>query len=225
MAKLEWDKTGERLFETGVDRGVLFPYGSDGYKEGIVWNGLTAVTSKPSGAEPTALWADNQKYLTLMSSEEYGLTIESYMYPDEFKACNGESELADGVVIGGQKREMFGFSYRTKVGNDVDDSDHGYKIHLVYGCRAAASEKQYSTINDSPEAMTMSWEVSTTPVEMSGHRPVAHIEIDSTKVDATKLASFEKILYGSDAGEGGTPAATTSKLPLPAEVAAHFAAK
>lgn len=218
MPKLVWDKTGERFFETGVDRGVLYPYGSDGYATGVAWNGLTSVSSKPSGAEPTALWADNQKYLTLMSSEEYGITIESYTYPDEFKACNGEAELSAGIVAGGQKRSMFGFSYRTKIGNDIDDSDHGYKIHLVYGCRAAASEKQYSTINDSPEAMTMSWEVSTTPVEMSGKRPIAHIEIDSTKVDKTKLEAFEKVLYGSD-----TPDATNARLPLPNEVVTLFA--
>ena len=218
MPMLVWDKTGERFFETGVDRGVLYPYGSDGYATGVAWNGLTSVSSKPSGAEPTALWADNQKYLTLMSSEEYGITIESYTYPDEFKACNGEAELSTGIVAGGQKRSMFGFSYRTKIGNDIDDSDHGYKIHLVYGCRAAASEKQYSTINDSPEAMTMSWEVSTTPVEMSGKRPIAHIEIDSTKVDGTKLAAFEKVLYGSD-----SPEAANARLPLPSEVVTLFA--
>ena len=211
---LEWDKTGERLFETGVDRVVLFPMGVGGaYEKGVAWNGVVAVNESPSGAEPTPLYADNIKYLTLMSNEEFGFSIEAYMYPDEFKPCNGEEELEKGVTIGQQKRKMFGFSYRTKIGNDVENTEHGYKIHLVYGVNASPSEKNNSTVNDNPEAGTMSWECTTTPIAVENHKPTAHIVIDSTKVNPTKLTAFEKILYG-DTSE--------SKLPLPAEVAEAF---
>lgn len=217
MAALKWDQTSERLYETGVSKGVVYPQNERGeYPKGAAWNGLTAFTESPSGAEATALWADDIKYLSLMSVEEYGFTIEAYTYPDEFAECNGEAELAAGVTIGQQKRKAFGFSCRTIVGNDVDNNDHGYKLHLCYGCLAAPSEKGYSTVNDSPEAITFSWEVSTTPVSVAGFKPTACLTIDSTKVDASKLAALEKILYGD--------AATEARLPLPDEVAEIFAA-
>lgn len=211
MAKLTWDNTGERLYETGVKNGVLYVMGTDGtYGNGVAWNGLTAVTESPSGAEATALYADDIKYLNLISTEEYACTIEAYMYPDEFMECDGSAELTKGVTIGQQKRKTFGFCYRTTVGNDVDNNDYGYKLHIVYGCLAAPSEKPYATINDSPEAITFSWEVSTTPVNVSGFKPTASLTIDSTKCDATKLAALEAILYGDDSNE--------AKLPLPDEV-------
>lgn len=216
--KIVWDKTGERLFETGVEKGVLFPYANSAYGTGVAWNGLTGVTESPSGAEATALWADNIKYLNLMSTEEYGATIEAYMYPDEFKPCNGEAELSAGVSLGQQKRSMFGLSYVTRLGNDVDGSDHGYKIHLIYGCLAAPSEKNYESINDSPEAMTLSWEISTTPVEVTtgNYKPTASITIDSTKVKADELKKLEDMLYGTDE--------TDPKLPMPDELATIFTA-
>lgn len=216
--KIVWDKTGERLFETGVEKGVLFPYASGAYGVGVAWNGLTGVTESPSGAEATALWADNIKYLNLMSTEEYGATIEAYMYPDEFKPCNGEAELSAGVSLGQQKRSMFGLSYVTRLGNDVDGSDHGYKIHLIYGCLAAPSEKNYETINDSPEAMTLSWEISTTPVEVTtgNYKPTASITIDSTKVKPEELKKLEDMLYGTDEAD--------PKLPMPDELATIFTA-
>ena len=210
MARLEWDKTGERLYETGVKNGVLYVQEAGAYPKGVAWNGLTAVTESPSGAEATPLYADDIKYLNLMSNEEFGATIEAYMYPDEFKACNGEVELLDGVSIGQQARKAFGFAYKTVVGNDVDSNDHGYKLHLVYGCLAAPSEKAYATINDSPEAITFSWEVTTTPVNVTGHKPTAIVTIDSTKVDAAKLAALEAVLYGSESEE--------ARLPLPDEI-------
>ena len=220
MAKLVWDKTGERYYETGVKMGVLYPIQTGGvYTKGVAWNGLTAVTESPSGAEATALYADDFKYLNLMSNEEFGATIEAYTYPDEFAECDGSAALSTGVMIGQQKRKAFGLCYRTTLGNDVDGSDYGYKLHLIYGCLAAPSEKAYATINDSPEAITFSWEVSTTPVSVSGFKPTSQITIDSTKVDETKLKKLEEILYGKD-GEG--PAATEPKLPLPDEVAAIF---
>lgn len=210
--KIEWDKTGERLFETGIDHGVLYPQAAGGtYPKGVAWNGLTAVTESSSGAEPTPLYADNIKYLNLMSIEEFGFTIEAYMYPDEFAECNGESELAQGVTVGQQKRKAFGMSYRTLVGNDVDGDSHGYKLHLIYGALAAPSEMARNTINDNPEAATMSWECSTTPVTVDNFKPTSHIIIDSTKADPTKLAELEKKLYGDSAGE--------ATLPLPNEVA------
>lgn len=212
MAKLEWDKTGERLFETGIDHGVLYVQNQDGtYPKGVAWNGLTAVTESPSGAEPTPLYADNIKYLTLMSVEEFGFTIEAYMYPDEFAECNGEGSIATGVTVGQQKRKAFGLSYRSRIGNDVDGDTYGYKLHLVYGALAAPSEMARNTINDSPEAASMSWECSTTPVAVANLRPTSHIVIDSTKADETKLAELEKMLYGDGEGE--------AKLPLPDEVA------
>lgn len=217
MAKLTWDNTGERIFETGVKQGVLYPIQSDGkYTKGVAWNGLTAVTESPSGAEATALYADDIKYLNLLSNEEFGATIEAYTYPDEFAECDGSAELATGVMIGQQKRKTFGLCYRTTIGNDVEGNDYGYKLHLVYGCLAAPSEKGYSTINDNPDAITFSWEVSTTPVNVEGFKPTSQITIDSTKADPTKLAALEAVLYG------GTE--TEAKLPLPDEVATLMSA-
>lgn len=214
MARLEWDKTGERLYETGISNGVLYPQATGGtYPKGVAWNGLTAVTESPSGAEPTPLYADNIKYLTLTSVEEFGFSIEAYMYPDEFKQCNGEGSLVTGVTIGQQKRNAFGMSYKTILGNDVDGDAHGYKLHLVYGALAAPSEMAHNTVNDSPEAATMSWECSTTPVSVNGFKPTSHLVIDSTTADKTKLKALEDILYGS-ASEGDGP-----RLPLPDEVA------
>lgn len=216
MSKLVWDKTGERLYETGVKQGVLYPQAAGGtYPKGVAWNGLTNITESPSGAEATPLYADDIKYLNLISTEELGGTIEAYTYPDEFAECDGSAALADGVYVGQQPRKTFGLSYRTTLGNDVDNNNYGYKLHLVYGALATPSEKAYSTINDSPEAITFSWEFNTTPVNVTGFKPTANITIDSTKVDAEKLAALEKILYGD--GE------TEAHLPLPDEVAQIFA--
>lgn len=214
MAKLEWDKTGERLYETGVDHGVLYVMGENGYGTGVVWNGLTAVNESPEGGEPTPLWADNIKYLNLMSNEQFGGSIEAYTYPDEFMECDGSAELETGVTVGQQARKQFGLSYRTIIGNDVNGNEHGYKLHLVYGCLASPSEKGYETINDSPDAITFSWDFSTTPVAVKGMKPTAHIVIDSTKVDATKLTTFEGTLYGGDS--------TEATLPLPDAVKEAF---
>lgn len=213
MAKLTWDKTGERFYETGVKNGVLYIYDSTQkkYGTGVAWNGLTAVTESPSGAEATALYADDIKYLNLLSTEEFGATIEAYTYPDEFAECDGSAELVQGAMIGQQKRKTFGLVYKTTLGNDTDGNDYGYKLHIIYGCLAAPSEKAYATINDSPEAITFSWEVTTTPVEVTGAKPTASITIDSTKADATKLAALEKKLFGDDSE--GTPT-----LPLPDEI-------
>lgn len=216
MSKLVWDAIGERFYETGVKNGVLYVMEGTSYGKGVAWNGLTAVTESPSGAEATPLYADDTKYLNLTSNEEFGGTIEAYTYPDEFKACNGEAELAAGVVLGQQPRKAFGFCYRTILGNDTDENQHGYKLHLVYNAKAATSEKAYATINDAPEAITFSWEFTTTPIEVEGFKPTSIVTIDSTKVDAGKLAELEAKLYGSESEE---PA-----LPLPAEVAAMFAA-
>ena len=216
MSKLVWDTTGERYYETGVKKGVLYVQSAGAYPNGVAWNGLTAVTESPSGAEATALYADDIKYLNLMSNEEFGATIEAYTYPDEFAACDGSAALVDGVMIGQQKRSAFGLCYRTAIGNDTDGSDYGYKLHLVYGCQAAPSEKGYSTINDSPEAITFSWEVTTTPVEVTGHKPTSCITIDSTKVDPGKLAALEKVLYGDTD--------TEPRLPLPDEITSIMAA-
>ncbi len=210
MSKLVWDKVGERFYETGVEKGVLYPAVSGAYPKGVAWNGLTAVTESPSGAEATALYADNIKYLNLISNEEFGATIEAYTYPDEFALCDGSAAIAAGVMIGQQKRSTFGLSYVTKLGNDVDGNDYGYKIHLIYGALASPSERGYSTINDSPEANTLSWEISTTPVEVPGFKPTASITIDSTKADAAELKNLEDILYGSDDVE--------ARLPLPEEL-------
>lgn len=219
MSKLAWDKTGERLYETGVKNGVLYLQDKDGkYTKGVAWNGLTAVTESPSGAESTPLYADDIKYLNLVSAEEFGATIEAYMHPDEFAECDGSAEIAPGVSIGQQARKTFGLCYRTSLGNDVDGVDHGYKLHIVYGALAAPSERSYATINDSPEAITLSWEITTTPVAVTGFKPTAHLEINSTKVDKAKLAALEAILYGTDAD--GDTEATEAKLPLPDEIAA-----
>lgn len=225
MSKIVWDKTGERLYETGVKNGVLYVQNSDGsYPKGVAWNGLTAVTESPSGAEATALYADDIKYLNLMSNEEFGATIEAYMYPKEFKVCDGSAEIAKGVTIGQQARKTFGLAYRTVLGNDVDGNDHGYKLHLIYGATASPSEKGYSTINDSPEAITFSWELNTTPVSVTGFKPTASLVIDSTEVDAEKLAQLETILYGKDPTSDGGGDGVDPRLPLPDEVAAIFGA-
>ena len=206
MSKLIWDNTGDRLYETGTDRGVLFVQDENGaYPKGVAWNGLTAVTESPSGAEATALYADNIKYLNLMSNEDFGGTIEAYMYPDEFGVCDGTAEIATGVTIGQQKRKTFGLSYRTLLGNDVDGTDYGYKIHIVYGALASPSERAYASVNESPEAITFSWEFSTTPVAVTGYKPTAHLEINSTKVPAEKLALLEAKLYGSEGEEASLP--------------------
>ena len=219
MSRITWDDTSKRLYETGVKMGVLYPIQSGGtYSKGVAWNGLTAVTESPSGAEATALYADDIKYLNLLSNEEFGATIEAYTYPDEFAECDGSASLATGVMIGQQKRKTFGLCYRTTLGNDVDGNDYGYKLHLVYGCLAAPSEKGYSTINDSPEAITFSWEVSTTPVSVTGFKPTSQITIDSTKVDAEKLSALEDILYGKASDDANGP-----RLPLPDEVATLMA--
>lgn len=213
MSKLVWDKVGERKYENGVDRGVLYLQDSTGaYPKGVAWNGLTAVSENPSGAEPTPLWADNIKYLNLISAEEFGASIECYFYPDEFMECNGEKEVATGVTIGQQNRKAFGFCYRTIIGNDVEGADYGYKLHLVYGCKATPSEKGYGTVNDSPDAITLSYEVSTTPVEVEGCKPTAILTVDSTKIPAEKLEELEAILYGDESEE--------ARLPLPDEVIA-----
>ena len=210
MPKLIWDANGERFYETGVKYGVLYPQSGTAYPKGVVWNGLISVTESPSGAETTPLYADDTKYLELMSNEDFGGTIEAYTYPDEFKACNGEAELTSGVTIGQQSRQGFGFCYRTVIGNDSKKDQYGYKLHLVYGAMASVSERAYSTINDSPEAITFSWEFTTTPVNVTGHKPTSILTIDSTKVDAEKLTALEAALYGTDEAE--------AYLPLPDEV-------
>ena len=220
MSKIVWDESGKRFYETGVDHGVLYVLDSTGkYSNGVAWNGLTAVTESPSGAESTPLYADNIKYLNLMSAEEFGATVEAYTYPDEFAECDGSADIATGVTIGQQSRKVFGLCYRTKVGNDVDGEDHGYKLHIIYGCQASPSEKAYATVNDSPEAVTFSWEVTTTPVNVTGFKPTASLVIDSRTANATDLASLEEVLYGKDAGPEGTPAAVPARLPLPDEIA------
>ena len=213
MAKLVWDKTGDRLYETGVKNGVLYIPTAGVYSKGVAWNGLTAVTESPSGAEATALYADDTKYLSLMSTEEFGATIEAYTYPDEFAACDGSAELADGVMIGQQKRSIFGLCYKTTIGNDTEGNDHGYKLHIIYGAQAKPSERAYATINDSPEAITFSWEITTTPVNVTGAKPTASLVIDSTKADPSKLAALEDILYGKDGEPANEP-----RLPLPDEI-------
>lgn len=214
MAKLTWDDTGKRLYETGVKQGVLYLLDEDGtYKNAVAWNGLTAVTESPSGAEATALYADDIKYLSLMSAEEFGATIEAYTYPEEFAQCDGSASLATGVYIGQQARKTFGMCYKTTLGNDVEGNDYGYKLHIIYGAKASPSEKAYATINDSPEAITFSWEITTTPVNVTGAKPTASLVIDSTKADPTKLAALEDILYGKDGDS-----ATEPRLPLPDEI-------
>lgn len=212
MSKLVWDQSGKRLYETGVDHGVLYPIQTGGvYSKGVAWNGLTAVTESPSGADVNDIYADNMKYLGLVGAEKFGATVEAYTYPDEFAECDGSVELVNGATIGQQNRKVFGMVYRTVIGNDVDGNEHGYKLHLIYGATAAPSEKAYNTINEDPEAITFSWELSTTPVNVTGHKPTASLTIDSTKADPTKLAELEKILFGDTE--------TEPRLPLPDEIA------
>lgn len=225
MSKLVWDATGDRLYETGIEKGVLYVMNNDGtYGAGVAWNGLTNVTEKPSGAEATKLWADDMNYLTLYSAEEFGLTVEAYTYPDEFYECDGTANLiasTGGLYMGQQSRKAFGLCYRTAIGNDVSGNDYGYKLHIAYGCKASPSEKSYATINDSPEAITFSWELTTTPVNVTindvEYKPTAILTIDSTKFAAgqakTNLETLEDALYGTDGNSG-----TTARLPLPAEV-------
>lgn len=211
MSKLSWDAPADRIYETGVDHGVLYPISSTGtYPKGVAWNGLTAITENPTGAEATDLWADNIKYLSIRSAEQFGFTIEAYTYPDEFEECDGSASVATGVTIGQQTRKTFGMSYRTIVGNDPLDNEYGYKIHLIYGATASPSSRNYQTVNDSPEAITFSWECDTTPVPVTGFKPTANLVVDSTKVDAAKLKTLEDLLYGGDSAE--------PKLPLPDEV-------
>lgn len=211
MSKIVWDKTGERFYETGVDHAVLYPIDAEGlYNGGVAWNGITAINESPSGAEPNNLYADNIKYLVLVGAEDFGMTIEAYTYPDEWEQCDGSAEIAPGVLAGQQNRKIFGLSYRTKLGNDVDGQDHGYKLHLVYGGLASPSERGYQTVNDSPEPINPSWEVTTTPVDVPGFKPTARLIITSTKADPAKLAALETILYGSEEAE--------PRLPLPEEV-------
>lgn len=211
MAKLVWDQTGQKTYETGVKNGVLYVQDGEGlYPKGVAWNGLTSVSESPSGAEQTALYADDAKYLNLTSAEEFGATIEAYTYPDEFSECDGSAELADGVFIGQQNRKSFGMVYKTTLGNDVRQNEYGYKLHIIYGALAKPSERSYATINDSPEAITFSWEVSTTPVAVAGHKPTASMVIDSTKANPEKLAALEAILFGGDS--------TEARLPLPEEI-------
>lgn len=211
MSKLKWDQTAERLYETGVDRGVVYPAVSGAYPKGAAWNGLIGVTLSPDGAEPTALYANNRKYGELMSTENLGGTIEAYTYPDEFAECDGSASLAPGVRISQQKRKPFGLTFRNLIGNDTEGEKFGYKLHLIYGALAKPSEQANTTVNESPEAKTMSWEFSTTPVEIEGFDPSSHIEIDSTTVDEAKLKALEDILYGTEDEE--------ARLPLPDEVA------
>lgn len=208
---LVWDAAGERLYETGVKKGVLYVQGDNGkYLKGVAWNGLTGVTESPSGAEANAIYADDMKYLNLYSAEEFGATIEAYTYPDEFAECDGSAELTKGVNIGQQKRKAFGMCYRTVLGNDITGEDYGYKLHIIYGAMASPSEKAYATINDSPEAITFSWEITTTPVNVAGLKPTASLVIDSTKADSAKLTALETILYGSESDD--------PRLPLPDEI-------
>ena len=211
MAELKWDNPGERYYETGVKNCILYVQDAEGnYPKGVAWNGITAITESPSGAESTPLYADDTKYLNLISNEEFGATIEAYTYPDEFAECDGTAELAEGIKLGQQPRKQFGLCYLTTLGNDLKKNDYGYKLHLVYGCTAAPSEKGYASINDSPEAITFSWEVSTTPVDVPGFKPTAHIEIDSTKVKPEDLAKIKAKLWGSATEE--------ATLPLPNEI-------
>lgn len=217
--KIQWDEVSKRLYETGVDRAVLYPVSDTGtYPEGVAWNGIVGISESPSGAEANAKYADNIKYLNLISAEEFGATIEAYTYPDEFAECDGSAEPLAGLMLTQQPRKAFGLAYRTFLGNDVEGQDYGYKLHLIYGAMAAPSERGYQSINDSPEAITFSWEVTTTPVEVSGYRPTASLVIDSTKVNATKLAAFEAILYGTAATTEPVVAAVEGRLPLPNEV-------
>lgn len=208
--RLSWDEEGQRRYETGVRMGVLYVKDNGKYGTGVAWNGLTSVNESPSGAEPTALYADDIKYLNILSAEEYAATIEAYAYPDEFAECNGASELVKGVTVGQQKRKQFGFCYRTIIGNDTENDSYGYKLHIVYGCQAAPTEVSHSSVNDSPDPATMSWSISTTPVNVTGLKPTATVEIDSTQVEASKLKAIEDVLYGTESNE--------PRLPLPDEI-------
>lgn len=219
MAKLVWDQTGQRLYETGVSKGVLYPQDATGaYPLGVAWNGLTAVTESPSGADSNPLYADDIKYLDLRSAEEFGATIEAYTYPDEFAVCDGSAEPATGVIIGQQNRTPFGLCYKTVLGNDTQTNDYGYLLHIIYNATASPSERAYQTINDSPEAITFSWELTTTPVAVTGYKPTAYMRINSTKVDAAKLAALEDVLYGTDTS--GQTEGITAHLPTPDEIIA-----
>lgn len=211
MSKIVWDAVGERFYETGVKNGVLYVQDKGAYTKGVAWNGITAITESPSGAEASPFYADDIKYLNLMSAEDFGGTIEAYTYPDEFKACNGEGELATGVTIGQQVRKAFGMCYRTILGNDTDSNDYGYKLHLVYGAQASVAERAYNTVNESPEPIAFSWEFTTTPVAVANAKPTSIVTIDSTKVDAGKLKALEDILYGTESEE--------ARLPMPDEIA------
>ena len=211
MTKLVWDTVGERYYESGVSNGVLYPMESGAYSDGVAWNGLTAVNESPEGGEPNPLYADNIKYLNLMSAEEFKATVEAYTYPDEFMECDGSAELSEGIYVGQQSRKQFGLCYQTRIGNDTEGTDHGYKIHLIYGCYAAPSSRDYETINDNPDAITFSWDVSTTPVEVTGMKPTSHIIIDSTKVPEAKLTTLKNKLYGTEN--------TEPELPLPSAIA------
>lgn len=226
MSKIKWDQTGERLAETGVDQGVLYPFTGSTYGAGVAWNGLTSVNEAPTGAEPSPFYADNQKYLELMSEEEFAASIGCYTYPDEFKPCVGEVELVPGVTISQQSHKLFGFSYRTKIVNDVDGVDHGFKIHLVYNALAGVTARDHTTMNESPELEEINYDITTTKVPVTNGKPTSHLVIDSTKFtaeNAEKLQTLMDVLYGKDAGEGGTPEAVPAKLLLPDEIAAILA--
>lgn len=212
MSMLQWDKVGERLYETGLDHGVLYPMVDGAYPKGVAWNGLTAINESPSGAEANPIYADNIKYLNLLSAEDFGATIEAYTYPQEFEECDGSAEVAPGVTIGQQARKMFGLSYRTKIGNDTDGQDHGYKLHCIYAAQASPTEKNRQTVNDSPEATSMSWELTTTPPDIPGYKPAAHLQIDSTRTDPRKMKLLEDILYGTEKED--------ARLPMPEEIIA-----
>lgn len=226
MSRLIWDAAGEHIYETGVDHGVLFVYDKTkkAYGTGVAWNGLTTVTESPSGAEPSAFWADNIKYLSLLSAEDFGATIEAYTYPDEFEPCNGALELAKGVSVSQQPRSTFAFTYRTLIGDDLNGNDRGYKLHIIYGALASPSEKSHTTVNDSPEPIQFSWTISTTPIAVPNMKPTAHIEIDSTKVDADKLKQVEDKLYGVDADATAGTEATEPTLLLPEDLITIFPA-
>ena len=223
MSKLQWDKTGERLYETGLDRGVLYVMGDNSeYEDGVPWNGLTAVNENPSGAESNPLYADNQKYVNLISTEDFGATVEAYTYPEEFEVCDGSAEIATGIIIGQQTRRAFGMAYRTLIGNDVLGQDFGYKIHLIYGAQASPSEKNRQTVNDNPDAVSFSWDVTTTPVAVPGYKTTAHLVIDSTKTTARRLAMLEDVIYGRDYVPGSPIAdpieALNARLPSPEDI-------
>lgn len=223
MSRLIWDKIGERYFETGVDRGVLYPMGKNGtYDKGVAWSGLSAINENPSGGEANPFYADNIKYLNIMANEDFGFGIEAFFYPDEWEACDGSVEIAPGVMAGQQTRKVFGLSYRTLIGNDTEGTDHGYKLHLVYGAQASPSQRNRNTMNESPEPTTMSWDATTTPVDVPGAKPTAHLVIYSTRTDKDKLAALEEILYGKNpTTEGGTDG-VEPRLPMPAEIIELF---